>query len=108
MTLDEYQVAAESTAIYPPEDEIIYPTLGLGGEAGEIQNKVKKVLRDDGGVFSNAVRDDLKKELGDVLWYVAILARDAGSSLEEIAQLNIAKLRDRQSRGVLGGSGDAR
>lgn len=108
MTLDEYQTEAAKTAIYPPEHAIVYPALGLGGEAGEIQNKVKKILRDSGGEASDEVRENLKKELGDVLWYVAILARDLGLSLGEIADANIAKLLDRQSRGVLGGSGDSR
>ncbi|ETN87927.1 nucleoside triphosphate pyrophosphohydrolase family protein [Thermus sp. NMX2.A1] len=108
MTLNEYQQEAKKTALYPEAYRLLYPTLGLAGEAGELANKVKKILRDHGGNLSQAAREDLVAELGDVLWYVAQLATDLGVSLEEVAQANLAKLRSRLERGKLGGSGDNR
>ena len=106
MRLDEYQMRAESTAIYPNEYAIVYPALGLTGEAGEVADKVKKIIRD--GNSDLFYKDNIAKELGDVLWYVAILARDLGYSLEEIAQTNLDKLEDRKNRDMLKGSGDDR
>ena len=103
MDLNDYQLKAISTAIYPTGYRVIYPTLGLTGEAGEVAEKVKKTLR-DGGLNV----ESLRKELGDVLWYLAALARDLGLTLEEIAQENLKKLQDRKDRGVLKGSGDDR
>ncbi|WP_243030307.1 nucleoside triphosphate pyrophosphohydrolase family protein [Thermus altitudinis] len=108
MTLNEYQQEAKKTALYPEAYRILYPTLGLVGEAGELANKVKKVLRDRGGTLGPDAREDLLAELGDVLWYVAQLATDLGVSLEEVAQGNLAKLRSRLERGRIGGSGDNR
>jgi NTP pyrophosphatase (non-canonical NTP hydrolase) len=106
MKLDEYQMRAESTAIYPTEYAIVYPALGLTGEAGEVADKVKKIIRDaKSDLF---YKSDIAKELGDVLWYVAILARDLGYSLEEVAQMNLDKLEDRKNRDMLQGSGDNR
>ena len=109
MDLNAYQQGARSTARYPDVGaNPIYPTLGLCGEAGEVADKVKKVLRDNGGSFSPEVREALKLELGDVLWYVAQVATDLGESLEAVAQANLAKLRSRKERGRLGGDGDDR
>ena len=109
MLLSEYQELSRRTATYPGAgDNIVYPTLGLAGEAGEVAEKVKKLLRDDGGVMSDERRDALAGELGDVLWYVAQVATEAGLDLEEIAQGNLDKLLSRQRRGVLSGSGDSR
>jgi NTP pyrophosphatase (non-canonical NTP hydrolase) len=109
MDLNTYQQAAGRTALYPDRGQNpLYPTLGLCGEAGEVADKVKKVLRDDGGVFSAERRQAIALELGDVLWYVAQLAHELGVSLEEIASANLAKLADRADRQVLGGSGDRR
>jgi NTP pyrophosphatase (non-canonical NTP hydrolase) len=109
MLISEYQERSRRTATYPGAGEnIVYPTLGLAGEAGEVAEKVKKLLRDDGGVMSDERRQALAGELGDVLWYVAQVATEAGLDLEEIAQANLDKLLSRQRRGVLSGSGDSR
>ena len=108
MTLNEYQQKALETAVYPQEFKIIYPSLGLTGEAGECSDKVKKVIRDNGGQFTEEKRLELAKEIGDVLWYCATFANDIGFDLETIGQMNNDKLHSRQERGVLGGSGDNR
>ena len=89
-------------------DNLTYPALGLCGEAGEAAEKVKKALRDDGGVLTDERRAALAAELGDVLWYVAQLATEAGLDLDAIAEENLSKLLSRQERGVLAGSGDTR
>lgn len=104
LTFNDYQVSAHATAVYPDQHQIVYPALGLAGEAGEVAEKVKKWLRGD----KELDRDALAKELGDVLWYIAALSADLGFTLEEIAHGNIQKLLDRQSKGVLKGSGDNR
>ena len=96
------------TAAYPQQFRIIYPALSLTGEAGEVADKVKKVIRDNGTMFDDARKEELAKELGDVLWYVATLSNDIGYPLEEIARMNNEKLSSRKERGVLGGSGDNR
>jgi NTP pyrophosphatase (non-canonical NTP hydrolase) len=107
--LSDYQDRSRATAVYPAAgDNLTYPALGLCGEAGECAEKVKKAIRDDGGVLSEERRAALAAELGDVLWYVAQLATEAGLDLDEIADDNLAKLLSRRDRGVLQGSGDAR
>jgi NTP pyrophosphatase (non-canonical NTP hydrolase) len=106
MNINTYQQQASETAIY--SNKLIYPTLGLAGEAGEIANKVKKVLRDNFGELEENVRQDLISELGDVLWYVAALATDLKVELSKVAEKNIEKLNSRKNRGVIGGSGDNR
>ena len=108
MTLDEYQALARKTAIYPAECAIDYCVHGLTSEAGEVAGKWKKVLRDGHGLLTDEAGTILASELGDVLWYVANLAFELGVSLQELADFNVAKLQDRQNRGVLGGSGDNR
>lgn len=109
MRLNEYQEAALQTAIYPDKgNNIVYPALGLNGEAGEVADHVKKIMRDDGGEITPDRRRALVKEAGDTLWYLANLAAELGYSLEDIAQENITKLRGRQERGTLQGSGDER
>ncbi|MFA5754741.1 MAG: nucleoside triphosphate pyrophosphohydrolase family protein [Candidatus Paceibacterota bacterium] len=109
MTFQEYQEEARKTAIYPNKDSnFIYPTLGLVGEAGEVAEKIKKVIRDDDGVVSEEKRAEVTKELGDVLWYIANLSKELSISLEEVASKNIEKLQSRQQRGELHGSGDNR
>lgn len=116
MTVNEYQEAALATAVYPEQFRVIYPALGMNGEAGEVADKVKKIIRDtvfsvdDYGaiVLSHDNRIELAKEIGDVLWYCAILANDLGMKLDDVAQMNINKLKSRQERGKLSGSGDNR
>jgi NTP pyrophosphatase (non-canonical NTP hydrolase) len=108
MTFAEYQKQAVTTAVYSPGLRIAYPALGLAGEAGEVCNKVKKVFRDTDGIVLPEVRQAIKKELGDVLWYIASLAADIGLSMEDIATDNLAMLADRKERGVIHGSGDNR
>ena len=106
MKLDEYQKKANATAIYDSKFSILYPTLGLAGEAGEVEEKVKKIIRDNKSIIDE--KESVAKELGDVLWYVAAVARDIGYSLEVIAEMNIEKLESRKERGVLQGNGDNR
>ncbi len=108
MTLNEYQQAALETANYPTEYNIIYPALGMNGEAGEVAEKVKKVIRDNNQEFTDDRKREIAKEIGDVLWYCAALAHDIGYTLEEIGEMNNAKLRSRKARGVISGSGDNR
>ncbi|KUK49820.1 MAG: hypothetical protein XD75_0191 [Parcubacteria bacterium 33_209] len=109
MTFEEYQIKARETAIYPNKDNnFIYPTLGLVGEAGEVAEKMKKVLRDNDGIISEEKREEITKELGDVLWYIANLSKELNVSLEDVAQKNIEKLQSRQQRNELHGSGDNR
>jgi NTP pyrophosphatase (non-canonical NTP hydrolase) len=109
MELSDYQDRSRATAVYPQAgDNLLYPTLGLCGEAGEVAEKIKKMVRDDAGVLSAERRAALSKELGDVLWYLAQLATEAGLDLDEVARTNLDKLLSRQRRSVLQGSGDDR
>lgn len=109
MNFDEYQAAARQTAQYPDMGlNVYYPTLGLAGEAGEVAEKIKKMMRDDDGQLTDDRRNGLKKELGDVLWYVAALCSELGLSMGEVAEHNVAKLRDRRDRGAIRGDGDNR
>jgi NTP pyrophosphatase (non-canonical NTP hydrolase) len=109
MRFSDYQEQSRATAVYPDAgDNLTYPALGLCGEAGEVAEKVKKALRDDGGVLTEERRAALAAELGDVLWYVAQVATEAGLRLDVVAQDNLDKLRSRQERHALHGSGDAR
>jgi len=108
MTLNEYQQMAVETAVYGDGDKIIYPTLGLCGEAGEVSDKVKKVIRDNDGIFTEELKEQIMIEMSDCLWYCAALARDLGYTLEEAAKKNLNKLNSRLERGVISGSGDNR
>ena len=108
MNILEYQKRAIETAIYGEGSKIIYPTLGLTGEAGEVADKVKKVLRDSNGEFSDEKKLEIAKEIGDVLWYCAALSRDLGYDLDLIAQMNLDKLHSRKERNMIHGSGDNR
>jgi len=104
----KYQEKARETAIYPDEYKILYPTLGLAGEAGEVCEKVKKIIRDKGGEFSQDDRMAIRKELGDVLWYMSQICSDLDIKMESVAIANLEKLRVRQEKGTLSGSGDDR
>jgi len=108
MDFNEYQREARATAIYPIQYALMYPALGLCGEAGEVAEKVKKIFRDDNGEMTEARKEAIKKELGDCLWYIANLAHDCALDLQDIADANIVKLKSRQERGMLKGSGDTR
>ena len=109
MTFEEYQKLSRETAIYPNIGKnFVYPTLGLTGEAGEVSEKVKKILRDNNGVADEERKKELTKELGDVLWYLSQIATELGLSLEEVASLNIEKLRSRHERNMIQGNGDNR
>jgi NTP pyrophosphatase (non-canonical NTP hydrolase) len=102
LVASDYQLKAKETAIFPKDKALEYLCLGLVGEAGEIANKAKKVIRD------NKKDHDLGGEIGDVLWYCAMLADHLKLDLGAIMQSNLDKLSDRKKRGVLGGSGDRR
>src|SRR3989344_8382000 len=109
MTFEEYQSKSSKTAKYPNiGNNFVYPTLGLAGETGEVAEKIKKILRDKNGVVSDKDREEIKKELGDVLWYLSRLSVEMGLSLEDVAQSNIEKLFSRLERGKIQGEGDNR
>lgn len=106
MTFDEYQMKCRETAIY--NMYIMYPTLGLCGEVGELANKIKKIYRDSNGNVSKEMNLDLMRELGDILWYVASLASDLGINLNSVADENLRKLSKRKLENKIKGSGDNR
>lgn len=111
MNFLDYQHATARTAVYPrstPVEALSYVALGLAGEAGEIANKVKKILRDSNGKVTLDHKNELCAELGDVFWYLSQLATEIGFNLEAVAKRNVDKLADRAARGVLQGSGDNR
>jgi NTP pyrophosphatase (non-canonical NTP hydrolase) len=109
MDFSEYQLKAKRTAKYPTIGHgVIYPTLGLANEAGEVAGKIKKIFRDKEGVIGEAEREALKSELGDVLWYVSQVCTELGLQLDEVAAGNIGKLLDRLERGKIKGDGDNR
>lgn len=109
MQFSEYQKKSRETAIYPDIGKnFVYPTLGLAGEVGEIAEKVKKIIRDAGGVVSTEKRLEIAKEAGDCIWYWAQLCSEFGLDCDEVARDNLAKLASRKARGVLHGSGDNR
>jgi NTP pyrophosphatase (non-canonical NTP hydrolase) len=108
MDFDTYQEAANETAIYRDKEgaTIFYPALGLAGEAGEIANKIKKIMRD--GITGNDWKESVAMEIGDVMWYCAVLATDLGYNLSYIAGQNQQKLAARKQKGTISGSGDYR
>ena len=109
MNFTDYQTKSRATAKYPAIGHaVIYPTLGLVNEAGEVAGKIKKVFRDKDGQISAETRDALKAELGDVLWYLAQTCTELEISLDEVAESNLTKLLDRQARGKIQGDGDNR
>lgn len=109
MNFDEYQRKAVGTAIYPNQgDNLYYPALGLAGEAGEVCDKIKKIMRDQDGNRTLAQEEEIAKELGDVLWYIANLCEEMDIDMSQAAAMNIEKLESRKQRGKLKGSGDNR
>jgi len=111
MDFAEYEKRAAQTATFSgtqKEYALAYLALGVTGEAGEIAEKIKKIMRNDDGIVSDEKREALKHEVGDVLWYLAMLSRELGFSFEDAAQANIEKLTDRAKRGVIKSEGDNR
>lgn len=113
MKLDKYQKQAAEFDLFETSVDLKSPgflekVLGIAGEAGEVTDKVKKIIRDKGGYASEEDRMEIAKELGDVLWYVANVARYLDVSLSDIAEGNIAKLSSRKKRNKLHGEGDNR
>jgi NTP pyrophosphatase (non-canonical NTP hydrolase) len=109
MELNDYQKAAKTTAVYTSsEQQLVCTVLGLNGEAGEVAEKIKKVIRDKNSVIGDEDRKEIQKELGDVLWYLAVLADTLGLDLDSVATLNLEKLKSRHQRGAIHGQGDNR
>jgi len=110
---EQYQEMALERATYPDVgDNILYPAMGLAGEAGEVCDKVKKWWRNEGITSGKQLSDEqrmaLQREVGDILWYIAAMAKELGYPMWAIAQSNLVKLNDRHERGVLKGEGDDR
>ena len=93
LNFNVYQEASRKTAVYPDDAKVIYPAMGLAGEAGEVCNKIKKITRGD--VKLAEIKDDLAGEIGDVLWYVSALCSDMNLRLGDVAKLNLDKLNGR-------------
>ncbi len=111
MDFNEYQILSSRTATFEGkvgEYKLMYLCLGLAGESGEVIEKIKHVIRDQEGVITDDKREGIKRELGDVLWYIAQLARTCDLTFDDVAQTNIAKLADRHKRGVIRSEGDSR
>ncbi len=109
MTFEEYQKLSRQSAKYPTcGASFVYPTLGLASEAGEVADKFKKIIRDENGIISEHKKTEIAKELGDVLWYVSQISSELNIPLDEVAKLNLEKLRSRMERGKISGSGDNR
>ena len=105
-----YQSRAQTTAVYPGRGQgnYTYPALGLAGETGEVCEKLKKAIRDEGGTITPERKTLIAKELGDVLWYIAALSTELGLSLEAIASGNLSKLAARKAQNKIHGDGDLR
>lgn len=111
MDFDEYEKLATRTATFggkQHEHQLMYITLGIAGESGEIAEKIKKIVRNDNGIVSDENRESLKREIGDVLWYLSQLSRVLGFHFSEAAKANIDKLADRAARNVIKSTGDHR
>lgn len=107
--LNTYQILSRVTYREIRTDHaIIYPTLGLVNEAGEVAGKVKKIFRDEGGHITEQDRLAIKGELGDILWYLTQIASNLDLTLAEIADGNLVKIMTRYAKGMIGGSGDHR
>ncbi len=109
MTFNDYQKESNKTAIYPDKgNNFVYPVLGMMGEAGEVAEKIKKVWRDKNNIVSDDDKNEIKKEMGDVLWYLSQLATELGIDFDDIANTNILKINSRLERHKLNGDGDNR
>ena len=113
MGFDEYQKAIKKFDFYEDTDDVLAPgfmakILGLSGEAGEVSEKFKKIIRDKNGVISEEDKNSLKKELGDVLWYISTISRYLGIPMSEVVEANLEKLESRKQRDKLHGEGDDR
>ena len=113
MELNFYQNESLGTATYPQLfSNLVYPAMGLAGEAGEVCDKVKKRWRNTEEMSAHGMPtkewEEIVKELGDVLWYLAAMADELGTTLNHVAEVNLGKLRDRKERGVIKSSGDNR
>ena len=111
LTFEKYAQVAQSTAIYPQQGTIqgmLYSVLGLTGEAGEVANKVKKILRDDNGELTETRKEQIKLEIGGTLWYIAACCKELGTSMEDVARANLTELLSRKERNVIKGDGDTR
>ena len=108
MTFNEYKDEAIKTAIYPQKYKTIYPTLGMCGECGEVAEKIKKVVRDNQGIFDTDKTKEIEKELGDDLWYIANICNDLNIDFDNVAQNNINKINARLQNNTLHGNGDNR
>lgn len=110
MNFNEYQKRALTTVISEGNEfnDLLHWVLGINGESGEIAEKVKKIIRDKSGRVSAADKQDLAREIGDVLWYLAVFAHHLGIEFDKVAKDNLSKLADRRERGRLQGSGDHR
>ena len=108
MTFEEYSRDALATSICPENMDVIYPLIGLSGEAGEVAEKVKKVYRDNNGIFTDEIKHQIVKELGDCLWYINKMVADLGYSLEDAANTNLYKIIKRRAENTIHGEGDNR
>lgn len=109
MNFNDYQKQAKKTAVYPNKGKnYIYPVLGLVGEAGEVAEKFKKIIRDNDGKIDSEKKAEIEKELGDVLWYISQISTELKINLEDVAKTNIKKLSSRLKRNCIKGDGDNR
>lgn len=108
MKASDYQLWTDRTALYPKDAGVVYTTIGLANEAGEVLGVVKKMMRDDNNVLTEEKRAKLIAEVGDVCWYLARVCTELGVSMEDVFDINVAKLEDRLKRDVIKGSGDNR
>lgn len=111
MDFNQYQEKAGETAVYPGKGTIfgvVYCALGIAGEAGEIANKVKKLLRDLDGNLTPEANDAIADEMGDELWYLGQMATELKRKFDSVADRNLLKLASRKERGTIHGNGDNR
>ncbi len=109
MTFNDYQEETNKTAIYPDKgNNVIYPILGLAGETGEVADKVKKIWRDKNNIISEEDKLEIKKEMGDILWYLSQLATELQIDFDDVASTNVLKIKSRLERNQINGAGDNR